>query len=239
MHLFYFDEVKYDPPKQNSFWLGGICVPADVTPRIEEEMNEISGEVFGSRLLCRDTEFHGQEICGGRGNFKGRPLDERLQVLDRILPIICSEDAMRVYVRILPHNITHTAKRPDEIAFMYLVELVDGLFGEVDSLGMMFGDYDEPTIGSSVASLSAFRSGGTGWSRGKEIKNIIDTVHFARSHHSRMIQLADIYLYCLQFMCGNNSAAWRNKIAAKIAESGLDKPTKCRVWPSEARWYNY
>lgn len=161
----------------------------------------------------------------------------RLQVLDQLLAIIARDDVLRVYVRIIPGNITHTSMPPDEIAFMYLVEKVDALFKENHSLGMMFGDYDEPVIGSTVASLSQFREGGTSWSRSKEIDNIIDTVHFARSHHSRMIQLADVYLYCLQFMLGNNKSNWRSQVAERIEASNVQKPTACRVWPSEAQWY--
>jgi len=237
MHLFYFDEVKFDPPTQNGFLLGGVCVPAEHVSSIEHEMNEISAEVLGSELLNKKTEFHGQEICGGRGNFKGKPLDERMDVLRKLIEIIARPEVMPVYVRIIPENIVHTSKPPDEIAFMYLVELVDTLFKQNDTLGMMFDDYDEPTIGSSVASLSRFRTGGTDWSRGREITNIIDTVHFARSHHSRMIQLADIYLYCLQFMLGNNQARWRAKVAETIEATNALTSTKCRIWPSEARWY--
>ena len=237
MHLFYYDEVKFDPPIQLSFWLGGVCVEANSVPAIEEAMNEISNDVFGSRLLVRETEFHGQEICGGRGNFKGRPLDERISILARVLAIIAREDVKRIYVRIIPANITHSPRPPDEIAFMYLIEQFDRFLGSEGSLGLMFGDYDEPTIGSSVASLSQFRSGGTNWDRGREIGNIIDTVHFARSHHSRMIQLADIYLYSLQFILGDNAKPWRTEIASTIRASGVLSATRARVWPSYAQWY--
>lgn len=62
MHVFYFDEVKFHPPTQNSFWLGGVCVPATLVPEIENEVNLISEKVFGSRVLSRETELHGQEI---------------------------------------------------------------------------------------------------------------------------------------------------------------------------------
>ncbi len=34
---------------------------------------------------------------------------------------------------------------------------------------------------------------------GTEIKNLIDTVHFTESHLSRLLQLADIHIWCRQF----------------------------------------
>ncbi|WP_366513996.1 DUF3800 domain-containing protein [Planktotalea sp.] len=85
--------------------------------------------------------------------------------------------------------------------------------------------------------MSEFRLGGTKWSRKHEITNIIDTVHFAKSHHSRLIQLADIYMYCQQFMSQPNTSYARQKIATIIIESGILKTDIIRVWPSEASWY--
>jgi hypothetical protein len=95
----------------------------------------------------------------------------------------------------------------------------------------------EPFVGPSVASLSRYRAGGTHWDRGRNIENIIDTVHFARSHHSRMIQLADVFLFCMQFMQQDNTKGWRKGVADVISASGIQTCARVRVWPSEAQWY--
>jgi hypothetical protein len=237
LHLFYYDEVKYHPPIQQSYWLGGVFCHCDNVTTIEAKVNAISDSAFGSSLLNRKTEFHGVEICGGKGNFKKVALDRRLEILTQLLAVIAGEEVFRGYVKINPANITHSTVPPDEIAFMYLVEQVDAKFQKLGTVGMLFGDYDEPQVGPSVASLSEFRLGGTKWSRKREITNIIDTVHFAKSHHSRLIQLADTYLYCLQFMSQPNTSYARAKIAEIIAESGILKADMVRVWPSEPSWY--
>jgi Protein of unknown function (DUF3800) len=237
VHLLYYDEVKYDPPNQQSYWLGGICVPHEIVPEIEEQINQIADEAFGSRVLARETEFHGIEICRGKGNFKGRDFDERLSYLRKLLAIIARDDILRLRVTINPENITHANDSPADIAFMFFVESADQLFQEISTLGMLFGDYDEPAIGSSVASLSSFRKGGTRWAHAKEIKNIIDTVHFAKSHHSRLIQLADIFLYCSQFCWGENTSNWRKDIAEIIKDSGILKCAKSKNWPQQAQWF--
>lgn len=237
LHLFYYDEVKHSPPAQDAFWLGGVCCHCNHIADIEAQVNEVSNTAFGSRVLKRETEFHGIEICGGKGNFKGITLDVRLQVLQQLLATIASEHVIRGYVKIIPANIIRSTRPPAEIAFMYLVEKVDELFKNRGTVGMLFGDYDEPQVGPSVASLSEFRNGGTLWSRKREITNIIDTVHFARSHHSRLIQLADVYLYCLQFMAQTNTSFSRSKIAEVISDSGILQAHMVRVWPSQANWY--
>ena len=53
MHLLYYDEVKYDPPNQKSYWLGGVCVSCDSVSSIETEINQISQDAFGSSMLTK------------------------------------------------------------------------------------------------------------------------------------------------------------------------------------------
>ncbi len=237
MHLLYYDEVKYDPPNQQSYWLGGISFPHHLIPEIEDEINQVSERAFGSRLLAKETEFHGIEICRGKGNFKGRDFDERVGILTDLLRIAARKDIYRIRVKVNPSKITHSNDDPSDIAFMFFVEAAEELFKEQDTLGMLFGDYDEPMIGSSVATLSRFRRGGTRWARATDITRIIDTVHFAQSHHSRLIQLADIFLYCSQFIWSDNKARWRKVIDEKIRDSGVYSCSKSKDWPQEAHWY--
>ena len=237
MHLLYYDEVKHDPPNQPSYWLGGIAVPHELVPEIEDAINDVAEKAFGSRLLSKESELHGIELCRGKGNFKGRDFDERMDLLDELLAIAAREDICRISVRINPANITHASDSPAEIAFMFFIECAESLFAEKNTLGMLFGDYDEPIIGTSVATLSQFRRGGTRWARAKDINHIIDTVHFAKSHHSRMIQLADIFLYCTQFSWQPNESKWRMAIAKKIVASGILRCSRSRDWPQEAYWY--
>lgn len=217
--------------------MGGIGVSPERIPEIEELVNTISQEVFGSSLLKKETEFHGIEICRGNGLFKGVDFEIRLDILQRLLAILARDDIFRIHVEIRPANIVYSTKPIDEIAFMYLTEQFNSLLQDQQTIGMMFGDYDEPAIGTSVASLSRFRKGGTDWSRSKEIDRIIDTVHFAQSHHSRMIQLADIFLYCLQFLFGDNTSHWRRSIYEIIRESNIAHCAKSRTWPVERIWY--
>lgn len=237
MHLLYYDEVKYDPPTQTSFWLGGICAEDKTIPDIEASVTSLVSPLFGSKVMSKETEIHGIELCRGKGNFKGFEFELRLEILQTLLAIIAREDVFRVRIEIRPQNMIYNADNHDETGFMYLIEQADSLFKSKETLGMIFGDYDEPAIGKSVASLSQFRSGGTYWRGGKEISSIIDTVHFARSHHSRMIQLADVFLYCYQFHYQSNASNWRKAIDKVIVESGMLHCTRAKTWPYERYWH--
>ena len=241
MLLIYYDEVKYDPPTQTSFWLGGIGVDEKDAQAVEQQMNELSKSVFGSPYLDKGTEFHGIEICQGKGSFKGVDFEERCDVLAELLKICASDPVRRLYVEIRPENFVATSDEPDEIAFMFFIEQANKLLSAEDRLGMLFGDYDEPTIGPSVVSLSRFKNTGTYWARSETIDRLVDTVHFAKSHHSRLIQLADVFLYCRQFYSASafdaEAANWRKAICKIINDSGTLVSHRAKSWPVERRWY--
>ncbi len=51
----------------------------------------------------------------------------------------------------------------------------------------------------SRESLSNYKAAGTDFAFGREIKNLVDSVHFTQSHLSRFLQLADVYVWLLRF----------------------------------------
>lgn len=238
MNVAYFDEVKYEKGRQDSFWLGGLVLPLTLVRPLESCVDEVAKDVFGTSALSKDTEFHAKEIYHGKGVFRGQPIDDRLTILRRLFDIILQEgEVKRVYVRIIPDNLVITADEPEDIAFMYFVEKIEKSFNRMGGPGMMFGDYDEPRIGKSVASLSQFKSTGTYYSRGIKIENLVDTVYFAHSHHSRMLQLADVFLYALQANRHRTQAYANTELRRHIFESGIAFGCSSKVWPNEPRWY--
>ncbi|MCK1738309.1 DUF3800 domain-containing protein [Bradyrhizobium sp. 138] len=63
---------------------------------------------------------------------------------------------------------------------------------------ILIGDLDNQEFKNMIADFARYRTKGTPWDWGIKITSIVDSVHFARSHHSRMIQLADIYLVSIR-----------------------------------------
>jgi hypothetical protein len=91
LFLFYYDEVKFDPPVQPSFWLGGIAVKDTDAAAVEARINALADTVFGSSILERGNKFHGIEIVQGKGAFKGADFDNRLGIFSALLEIAASK----------------------------------------------------------------------------------------------------------------------------------------------------
>ena len=234
-YYYYYDEVKHElpvdgnPSVQPSYWLGGICVPPSAIFDIEVEVNDIIHSLFGTTLLIKQTELHGVDIIQGHGNFGGMHFDVRCEWLRKILSVIARDDIFRVHVRVNPSGTEYdtTPKKVREKAFSLLMEQADNLFSENNAYGMLIGDHEDSSyVLQSVVSLSKHRE--------EKVGRIVDTAHFVKSDHSRLVQLADIYLYCMQFVYRGSDVPWRKGIIEIIEASGIMGDCRESVWPLDS-----
>ena len=235
MHLIYYDEVKYESGRQPAHWFGGVAIHTDDIGGVEAAVNELSREVFGTSLLTPNTEFHAKDIFHGKKNFKGADFDKRLEILEKLVEITASDCVHSIYSRVEPEKVRFISKTSEveELTFMYFIEKVDEFLRSRQSYGMLIGDFDEPNIGPSVANLSKFRQDGTKFTHGREITQLLDTVHFAKSHHSRLIQIADVDLYCRQFIRQKNTTHSRRALEDILRKHSSGRfPRKYKDYPS-------
>lgn len=200
MYVTYFDEVKADVRQgQDSYWIGGIAIPMADVPEIEGQVNDLAEQVFGTTEFTPETEFHCKYLYRGKGPFKGMSPEQRIDLLVKLVDILADNAVIkRVYARVITPNLTGSEKKPDEIAFAFFCERVQMLVSPHTTI--LIGDQDDERVKRMIQVFSRYRTSGTFWLYGIKIKNVADTVHFARSHHSRMLQLADVYLFYITHM---------------------------------------
>lgn len=234
MFLIYFDEVKYGPPAQEHYRLGGIMVEAQLVPELERSVNELSRECFGSAMLSNETEFHAKDIFHGKANFKGRDIEERLETLEKLAKIIDRHDEISK-IQICLHPRRMVSHKYEDHAFMHLVERTQMQLSSLSEIGMLIGDHERSRVSPATYDLSRFRQDGTDYRYGKSIDRLIDTVHFSHSHHSRMLQLADVYMYAVQ-MCasGNETGYTRSRFINFVRDqTQLLSAHRYKNWPTE------
>ena len=232
MYIIYFDEVKDRPYKQRYYWLGALAIPHYLALDLETKVNDISNEIFGSPLLSKDTEFHGNEIICAKKHFEQFGDDKRVDIYKRLLKVIDSSDKLlKIYIRIDSDNFYSTTLKINEMAFMFLAERANGLMKQEKSIGLLIGDYDHEVVDSSIKQLSQYKLNGTLF-QSHEITNLIDTVHYTKSHHSRLIQLADIYVHSCQLNFNNQRKPIGIEIKAFIQLLENRFPSKYKIFPS-------
>ena len=233
MQIAYFDEVKYHAGRQPYFWFGCILVPESRISELEERMADLSQRCFGESTLGHATEFHASQIFQGKGNFKGvAPLD-RLNVLKELVDILCLyDDVGRIFVRLDPSKIM-TAVDLERLAFVYLVEKVQVELRARGDTGMLIGDRDNAKLSTVYAKdLSRYRAATTPYTYGITLTHLVDTVHFSDSHLSRMLQLADLYVYMKQ-LCQRKPARFPGDELVRYATSdtSFSYSNRYKIWP--------
>jgi hypothetical protein len=238
VHVVYFDEVKYAQGKQNYYWLGGIVASAEAIWSLENALAALSDELFGTPNLTRETEFHTSDIFHRKKNFKDWPdITKRLDVIKRLLTILNAAPIGKIYVRVEPAKMV--ASDIERKAFMFFTERVELYLRGEKSPGILIGDRENDRVSGTFSEiLSRYRSSGTPYAYGTRLTHLIDTVHFTDSHHSRMLQLADLYVWALQFYVGGDNTVYpRSDLAAFIKESTqILVPHRYKVWPTDQSW---
>lgn len=193
---------------------------------------------FGSNNLVKETEFHGKDLFHGKGNFRKYKLDKRIELLNELGDFIVNNDiAIRlVCIDVNKHRKKYTAPDPEyRLGLMLFLERASDLLEKEDSLGLVFGDYEQDEITNSILDFSHFKhSGKTKMYLGRPLGRLIDTIYFTHSHHSRFLQLADVILFLANRydIDGDKSEKWHESEGMNIwrkIKSGTD--FQIQRWP--------
>lgn len=228
MYVTYFDEVKA-VNEQTTYWVGGISVAMDQIQAVEAKVSELAQELFGSIELTPATEFHGTYVYFGKGPFKGMSVEKRIEVLARLADILSdSEVVKRVYAAIDTTKL-YAPEKAASFAFAHFCERVQMLVGGKQKT-LLIGDLDNDESKNMIREFAQYRANGTPWEYGIEVKSIVDSVHFAKSHHSRMIQLADVYLF-LTTHSGGSRKGWMAPLLTEAIKGKELWPHRYKDWP--------
>ncbi len=234
MKLIFFDESKNDEDYEH-YHIGGVCIDENNLSTVEASINEVVQESFGHSRLVRGTELHAAEIYHRKNHFKEwSNFEQRIQLLDRMMQILSMPELQLIDIQINAAKLWKN-QVPDEVAFMFFCERANDLCKAHGCLGMLIGDRESDRVAEQYAvSLSGYRAGGTDFEFGRNIENLVDSVHFTHSHLSRFLQLADIYTWLLQFRNRNrDSEEFRHKAIFDIwaREEVTIYPSKYKEWP--------
>lgn len=237
MHLCYFDENKHSPDKPH-FFIGGILIPENKAINFETALDNIAQDFFGARTLTRGHELHGKELFHGKGNAKGRMLQDRMCVFQKISKLIVENDipVRMVCIHVARHFQKYKSPTPAyRLGLMLILERFAEYLDEIQDLGLVFGDYEADEITDAVVDFSEYKSQGkTPMYFGRPLGRLLDTVYFTHSHHSRFLQVADLLVY----MAGRyeNSESLIDRWHEDIVRSAWEKikasgNMKIQRWP--------
>lgn len=198
MHLCYFDENKHTAEDPH-FFIGWLLIPDKKAIEFENTLGQIAFNFFGSRSLTQANEIHGKELFHGKGNAKGRKLEERVQVFQDVSTFITDNQipVRMICINVGKHQQRYKYPMPAyRLGLMLILERFAEYLDKIDDLGLVFGDYEADEVTSAVVDFSEYKNQGkTPMYFGRPLGRLLDTVYFTQSHHSRFLQVADLLVY--------------------------------------------
>lgn len=235
MFLSYFDEVKAELPDRPYFFIGGVTIDESAMTDIEAALNDVAHRLFNSSVLAKSNELHGKEIFQGKGCCKGMKPKPRIDALKGIIDILAKNEVHKhlTQLDVANHRAKYNKPEPEyNLGLMFYIEQIDRFLEKNNSKGMLFGDYERDEANDSIINLSHFKHYSTRYTYGRKITHLLDTLYFAHSHHSRFVQLADVFLYLVQSRHYNvRKNRFQQEILEYVDDTGVVKDATRKNWP--------
>lgn len=264
MYLFYIDESGNTGHDLSStvepvHWVVALGVTEHQAQAIETDLLGIALKYFRDRAHAADFEFHGAQIFSGRGDARALSPGQRISLYREILELIPRHGA-RLWIRGIAKS-RHAARaatqryhadHPYRLAFMFLVEALDEWLehiqpappllaeGHPTTLGLLVSDEQDEVSRDLIAGFARWRQFGTDFGyRARDIRHLIDTIHYVKSEDSWLIQLVDCAafirnrLHKMQVRHGANAAEWPREASVILGlwTACMGTVEGERVWP--------
>jgi hypothetical protein len=238
VHLAYLDE-SHD---QSEYWIAGLIVPAMKAQSLEFALDDV---VARAERACpaltrgdgKPIELHGHALAQGREDWTAMRLKlrARLGIYEQALRAVAAVEGVTM-VRTGVDRRRHAkrygdkADHPDEWALTFALERTHEVVNARQSMVLVTCDQtDDPD--RHHANLRVFRKMNTGGLMPRRLTTIVDTIHFADSRHSRLVQAADLVSYI----------SFRVRCDALYRRSGRPTEAAKRLWaivePFQSRSY--
>lgn len=197
MLLTYLDESY----TKDRYFIAAVVVKQDHANGLTQALDTVVEDAmwdFGH--VSTRAELHGYDLVAGKGDWAGlAPLVRaRIAVYNKALQALVDHD-VRIIIRSV--NIPGLTRRypnghdhPHSIVMAHLIERVDECAKQKGELALLIADEVNGQDGYRRDLWEYQRSGTWGY-RARKITCIVDTVHFAPSTSSRLVQAADLVAY--------------------------------------------
>jgi Protein of unknown function (DUF3800) len=219
------------------YFLAALLVP-------DSEANSLtaalSGVVMDAAMdhgsLRSSAELHGYDIVSAKGDWArlATKIRVRIGVYNKAMQAIADHD-VKVIVRSvdivgLQDRYPHP-DHPHSVTLNHLIERVDEYAASVQELTIMIAD-EVDGQDEYRRDLWQYQQSGTRGYRKRQITRVVDTIHFAPSSSSRLVQAADLIAY----MANRIATLATTDPRARKANETIWARIEPRVWHNGCWW---
>lgn len=194
--LAYLDESY----TQERYYMGALLVPEESAISLTAALDDIVTTVTRHcPELSPEAELHAYELTGGKGDWvpTKQMLRLRIGVYRDALRAIADHDAKLIMRGVDIPRLNERYAAPDHPHSVVLMHLIERVNDHAELRGervLMIADEIDQEDEHRRSLWQLQRTGTWGW-RARPIEMIVDTLHFAPSKASRLLQAADLAVY--------------------------------------------
>ena len=179
------------------FAMAALLVDGPAAVALTDELDRVAANAAKAYGLDARVELHGHEIFHAGGAWAGVPVRARVGVFDDVIEAVAAQD-VRVIVRAMDtvgqRARYHAPDPPHTVVLQHLLERVDECATSLGEYALVIADEVDGQARHRTH-LSSYREIGTTGYRRRKLTRIVDTLHFAPSHASRLVQAADVIAF--------------------------------------------
>jgi hypothetical protein len=186
------------------------------------------------------AEVHAHPIFHGKGIWSEVPPRVRIKVSIEVVDAVRESGATVLLRGVPPTRLRRYQETrgfqerhpPEQVAFQHLLQRLDRLAGNQETHALVIADEraDRDRHRERFAAYQAYGTPGTYMHT--KLERLLDTVHFAPSHHSRMLQVADVLAFV---WVRSQTVTERDERQARVMRSLVEDIERCSfsrgVWP--------
>jgi hypothetical protein len=194
--LTYLDESY----TKERYLIAALMVPDAQARGLTAALDKVVKGAAWDYPVSDEAELHAHEIFAGKGDWQRMApmIRARIGVYDKALQAIADHD---VTVIIRSVDITGLDRRypsghdhPHSVVLTHLIERVDEYAAAVDERALLIADEVSGQDGYR-RDLWLYQRSQTWGYRARKIERVVDTIHFAPSSSSRLVQAADLVAF--------------------------------------------
>lgn len=200
------------------FAMAALLLDGPAAVALAAELDRVVTAAAKAYGLSSDAELHGHEIFHAGGAWSGVPVRARVGVFDDVVEAVAAQD-VKVIARAM--DVVGQCNRyplpdpPHTVVLQHLLERIDECATRLGDYALVIADEVDGQA-KHRADLSIYREVGTTGYRHRKLTRIVDTLHFAPSHASRLVQAADVITFLFRRVFTHQDSDERSR-KAKVA----------------------
>jgi hypothetical protein len=176
-------------------------VPESSWVPLSQNLRDIAESVLGAKINDPRFEFHGHQLWGGTGPWRGIDRADRMMIYRICLELLNEHQIVLCYGRANKKLLKAYPKpmHPHEVSFWLCLEQCANHLNASKELGFLVADECSQDLKKIARKgLAEYRETGPRFGRPTDISRIIDTVHFMNSVTSPHLQMCDLCMFIIR-----------------------------------------